>query len=244
MITCIIIDDEQHAIDLLRLHISEVPFLKLKGTFTDPVTALGFLHEEPVDLIFLDVQLPGMNGIEFLETIQNNYKVILTTAYNSYAIEGFDHAVVDYLLKPIPFPRFMRAAQRALALFKPTSEQEDDYMLVKTESKSKLIKINFKDVLYVEGLKNYVGFHIRNGGCIIALLNLKDLEVRLSKSSFVRIHKSFIVSVAAIAQIDGNQVRLTGSDRQIPIGTSYKEAFMSTLEKKLITHKSSTDKLS
>ncbi|MDR7130498.1 DNA-binding LytR/AlgR family response regulator [Algoriphagus sp. 4150] len=242
MITCIIIDDEQHAIDLLKLHINQVPFLVLKGAFTNPVTALEFLHEEQVDLIFLDVQLPGMNGIEFLETIQNRNKVILTTAYNSYAIEGFDHAVVDYLLKPIAFPRFMRAAQRALSFFKPVSEQvEDDYILVKTESKSKLVKINFKDILYVEGLKNYVRFHTIDGTPIVALLNLKDLEIRLSKNSFARIHKSFIVSISAIEQINGNQVRLKGSANLIPIGSSYREIFMSALEKKLLTNKNSID---
>ncbi|WPR76554.1 LytTR family DNA-binding domain-containing protein [Algoriphagus sp. NG3] len=242
MITCIIIDDEQHAIDLLKLHINQVPFLGLKGTFLNPVAALEFLHEEQVDLIFLDVQLPGMSGIEFLETIQNRNKVILTTAYNSYAIEGFDHAVVDYLLKPIAFPRFMRAAQRALALFKPASEQaEDDFIMVKTESKGKLLKINFNDILYVEGLKNYVGFHTIDGTRVIALLNLKDLEIRLPTSNFARIHKSFIVSIKAIEQIDGNLVWLKGSINSIPIGVSYREDFIATLEKKMLTNRKSID---
>ncbi|MDO1448179.1 LytTR family DNA-binding domain-containing protein [Rhodocytophaga aerolata] len=237
MISCIIVDDEQHAIDLLKRHISQTPFLDLVETTTNPVKALQVLHEKKIDLIFLDVQMPEMSGIEFIQSLNGRSKVILTTAYSQYALEGFDHEVVDYLLKPISFARFIKGAQRALSLIKPAAQEENEYVLVKTEQKGKLLKINLKDVVYIEGLKNYVGFFTREGERIIALLNMKDLEDRLPAERFVRTHKSFMVAVPYIILIEGNTVGMEFTSVRIPIGDTYREAFLRQMKGKILTNK-------
>lgn len=237
MISCMIVDDEQHAIDLLKRHISQTPFLDLVETTTNPVKALQVLHEKKIDLIFLDVQMPEMSGIEFMQSLNGRSKVILTTAYSQYALEGFDHEVVDYLLKPISFARFIKGAQRALSLIKPAPQEENEYVLVKTEQKGKLLKINLKDVVYIEGLKNYVGFLTRQGERIIALLNMKDLEDRLPAERFIRTHKSFMVAVPYIILIEGNTVGMEFTNVRIPIGDTYREAFLRQMKGKILTNK-------
>ncbi|QHT68940.1 response regulator transcription factor [Rhodocytophaga rosea] len=237
MISCMIIDDEQHAIDLLKHHISQTPFLELLETSTSPVKALPVIHEKKPDLIFLDVQMPEMSGIEFMQLLNGQCKVILTTAYSQYALEGFDHQVVDYLLKPISFSRFIKGAQRALSLIKPGVAEDNDYILVKTEQKGKLLKINIQDVVYIEGLKNYVSFYTRHGERIIALLNIKDLAERLPADRFVRTHKSFILAIPYIILIEGNMVGLQFTNSRIPIGDTYREAFITQMKGKIVTNK-------
>lgn len=237
MISCMIVDDEQHAIDLLQHHILKTPFLELIETTTSPVKALQVVHEKKPDLIFLDVQMPEMSGIEFMQLLKGRSKVILTTAYSQYALEGFDHEVVDYLLKPISFARFIKGAQRALSLIKPGFQEETDYILVKTEQKGKLLKINIQDVVYIEGLKNYVSFYTRQGERIIALLNIKDLAERLPTDRFVRTHKSFILAIPYIGLIEGNTVGLQFTTNRIPIGETYREAFNTQMKGKILTNK-------
>ncbi|ATL45743.1 DNA-binding response regulator [Chitinophaga caeni] len=243
MISCIIVDDEQHAIDLLVHHLGKVPFLELLYTSTDPVEALQFLHHTKVDLVFLDVQMPTMTGIDFIKTINGKSKVILTTAYSEYAFEGFENEVVDYLLKPIPFPRFLKAAQKALSLVESpaatgaSAPVQDDFIFVKTEQKGKLIKINIDDILFIEGLKNYVCINTLQGEKIIALLNVKDLEERLPQNKFCRTHKSFIIATNCIKMIEGNTVYLENSEQAVPVGDTYKEAFMNQVKGKIMSNK-------
>ncbi len=237
MINCLIVDDEEHAIDLLKLHIAQMPFLKLLNATTSPVKALQLIHEEKTDLIFLDVHMPEMSGMEFLQLLNGRCKVILTTAYKDYALQGFDHEVIDYLLKPITFTRFLKAAQRALAL-QPVATaipEENDYMLVKTDFKGKLVKINLEDIVYIEGLKHYVRFCTRQGQRLIALLNIKDLEERLGGDQFIRVHKSFILAIKYIVMIQGNMVHLEHTDSCIPIGNTYRELFMTKMKDKIMT---------
>ncbi|SIN66990.1 LytR/AlgR family response regulator transcription factor [Chitinophaga niabensis] len=240
MINCIVIDDEQHAIDLLTHHIQQTPFLNLLYSTTDPVEGLQLLHLHKIDLIFLDVQMPTMTGIDFIKAINGKSKVILTTAYSEYAMEGFENEVVDYLLKPISFARFIKGAQRALALIQPvatTAKEDSDFIFVKTEQKGKLIKINIRDILFIEGLKNYVKIHTRQGEGIIALLNMKDLEERLPAGDFARTHKSFLLATGYIKMIEGNTVHLEHTAEIVPVGDSYKEAFMSLMKEKIMTNK-------
>jgi DNA-binding LytR/AlgR family response regulator len=241
MINCIIIDDEQHAIDLLTHHIQQTPFLHLLYSTTDPVEGLQLLHQHKVDLIFLDVQMPSMTGIDFIKAINGKSKVILTTAYSEYAMEGFEHEIVDYLLKPISFARFIKGAQRALTLIQPANvpaKEESDFIFVKTEQKGKLIKINIRDILFIEGLKNYVKIHTRQGEGIIALLNMKDLEERLAASGdFARTHKSFLISTAYIRMIEGNLVHLEHTKETVPVGDTYREAFMNLMKGKIMTNR-------
>lgn len=238
MINCIVVDDEAHAIELLTLHIEQTPFLKLTGSAMNPAEALQLLNTIDVDLIFLDIQMPGMSGVEFLPLLSDKYKVILTTAFREYALDGFDHNVVDYLLKPIFFPRFLKAVQRVQEVISsPKKEMEDDFIMVKTEYKGKLLKIKIQDIIYIEGKGKYVCFHTKEGEQIMALLNIGGLENKLPGDRFLRIHKSFIIAIPFIMMIHGNLVQLEFTKNQIPIGQTYRDVFMGQMLNKVITNK-------
>jgi len=237
MINCIVIDDEAHAIELLTLHIEQTPFLRLAGIATDPVEGLQLLNTAEIDLIFLDIQMPGMSGIEFLQLLNNKYKVILTTAFREYALDGFDHNVVDYLLKPIFLPRFLKAVQRAQEIISISKKEIDDFILVKTEYKGKLVKIKINDIIYIESKGKYVCFHIREGEQVVALLNIGGLEEKLPGDRFLRIHKSFIIAIPFIIMIQGNMVYLEFTKNQIPVGQTYRDIFMGQMINKIITNK-------
>ncbi|HTF30770.1 MAG TPA: response regulator transcription factor, partial [Flavitalea sp.] len=233
---CIILDDEEHAIELLKLHIEQTPFLKLVGATTDPIKALKLLNAGDIDLLFLDIQMPGMTGLEFMQLLNGKCKVILTTAFREYALEGFEHNVVDYLLKPIIFSRFFKAAQRAQDIILVSGKETDDFILVKTEYKGKLLKIRINDIIYIEGMRKYVRFHIRNSEPVIALLNIGGLEERLPRDRFARVHKSFIIAIPFIIMINGNMIFLESTKENVPIGQAYRDAFMSHMREKVITN--------
>jgi len=239
MINCLIVDDEQHAIDILVHHVKQIPFLHLAGTYTNPMEALELVNRQKIDLIFLDIQMPEISGLDFVRAINGKSKVILTTAYSEFAIEGFELEVVDYLLKPIPFSRFLKAVQRALNTITSSIEIgnedsiEDDYIFVKTEFKGKMLKINLKDIDYIEGMKNYVAIH-HAGQKTMALLNMKDLEERLSKKHFTRVHKSFIVAINKITAVEGNQIILKNVKSDILLGETYRSSFFELMKNKLV----------
>jgi two-component system LytT family response regulator len=236
MISCIIVDDEQHAIDVLAHFVNQTPLLTLKGTTTDPLEALQLINREQVDLIFLDIQMPHISGIDFIKAINGRCKVILTTAYSEFAAEGFDLEVVDYLLKPIPLPRFLKAVQRAAAILAKTTIPEtetDDYIFVKTEAKGKMLKINLADIDYIEGMKNYVAIHTGDTKTL-ALLNMKDLEDRLQGKHFMRVHRSYIIAIGKITMIEGNRIVLK-KGQEILLGDSYRTAFLEAMKGKLMT---------
>lgn len=239
MIRCVVIDDEQHAIDVLTHYISQTEYLQLAGSTLDPVAGLALVNEQEPDLIFLDIQMPRLSGIDFLKTIGKKYKVVLTTAYSEFAAEGFDLDVVDYLMKPIPYPRFLKAVQKAINLHTagqaPMASEsiDNDYIFVKTEHKGKLLKINLVDIEFVEGMKNYVAIH-HAGTRTLALLTMKDLEERLPQKYFARVHKSFIVSIPRIITIDGNRIILKNNKTEILLGDAYKTAFLNMMKDKLM----------
>jgi DNA-binding LytR/AlgR family response regulator len=240
MISCLVVDDEQHALDVLTLYINQTPFLQLVKAVTSPIEALEIVNTRKIDLVFLDIQMPEISGLDFARTIHGKSKVILTTAYSEFAAEGFDLEVVDYLLKPIPLPRFFKAVQRVLnavtsTVSMPATDEhlEDDYIFVKTEVKGKMLKINLKDIDYIEGMKNYVAIH--HGGLkTMALLNMKDLEERLPRKHFSRVHKSFIVSVNKIIAIEGNMIQLKNVKADILLGDTYKSSFHELMKHKLL----------
>src|SRR5580692_764742 len=184
MIKCLIVDDEQHAIDILLHYVKQTPFLHLVKATTNPVEALELINAQKIDLIFLDIQMPEISGLDFVRAISGKARVILITAYSEFATDGFDLEVVDYLLKPVSLPRFLKAVQRALNIFTlsaPVQREdavEDDYIFVKTEFKGRMLKVNLSEIHYIEGMKNYVAIH-HNDQKTIALLNMKDLEDRL-----------------------------------------------------------------
>jgi two-component system LytT family response regulator len=232
MINCIVVDDEPHAIEVLVHYVKQTPHLHLVASFTNPIEALQQLIRQRVDLVFLDIQMPEISGIDFIKAIQGKSKVILTTAYSEFALEGYDLYVVDYLLKPIRLPRFLAAVQKAVEQIN-ANEQEDDYIFVKTESKGKLLKINLADIYFIESMKNYVAIH-RAGQKTLVYTSMKEMEERLPKKQFIRVHKSFIIPISGITGIEGNLVRLKNTTAEILIGENYKPELMEIIRGKMI----------
>jgi DNA-binding LytR/AlgR family response regulator len=227
MINCVIIDDEPLAREGLASYVREVDFLNLAGVCENPLELLPLIDKGPVDLIFLDIQMPKMNGIEFLKIMQKPPMVIITTAYPSYALEGFQLNVLDYLLKPITFERFFKAASKARdyhrLLTRPHGESnngtaDDDYFFIKCGNKYE--KIPFEDILYVEGMQNYVNIYTQKGK-FMTILSLKSLEENLDPHTFIRVHKSYIVSISKIESIDGNEIFI--QTHHIPISRNYRQ---------------------
>jgi DNA-binding LytR/AlgR family response regulator len=240
MINCIIVDDESHAIEVLDHYVKQTPHLHLVASFTNPIEALQLLGQQNIDLVFLDIQMPEITGIDFIKAIQGKSKVILTTAYSEFALEGYNLYVVDYLLKPIRLPRFLAAVQKAVEQLNAISEThshpeivEDDYIFVKTESKGKLLKINLGDIDFIESMKNYVAIH-RGGQKTLVYTSMKELEERLPKKQFIRVHKSFIIPISRITGIEGNLVRLKNTTAEILIGENYKAELMEIIRGKMI----------
>lgn len=239
MISCLVVDDEQSAIDILRTFIEKTPFLTLAGSTTNPIEALSLLQQQPIDLLFLDIHMPQLSGLDVMRLRKGNTKVILTTAYSEFAVESFELDALDYLLKPIAFERFLKAAQKALtSSIEPSprwqpEEKAADYIFVKTESKGKMIKINFDDIIYVEGMKNYVSINTADDR-IVALLNIKDLEDRLPPRRFMRVHKSYLVSLHKIQALDGNQILFKGMKAYVPLGDTYRTAFFESLQENVM----------
>ena len=241
MINCLIVDDEQHAIDILVHYVSQTPYLNLTATTTNPIEALQIVNTQKVDLIFLDIQMPELTGLDFVKAIQGKADVILTTAYSEFALESYELDVVDYLLKPVRFPRFLQAVQKVAGTNKEgganppleAGQGDDDYIFVKTESKGKLLKINLADIDYIEGMKNYVAI-FRGGQKTLVFTSMKELEERLSHKQFLRVQKSFIIPIAKITGIEGNLLRLKNVTAEIQIGENYKADLMEIIRNKMI----------
>lgn len=237
MIDCVIIDDEQHAIDLLLEHISQVHFLRVVGTATNPVKGVQMITDLRPGLVFLDVQMPQLTGIEILKLISKDSHIIMTTAYKEYAMDGFEHAVVDYLLKPVQFLRFLKAVNRLWTIqssSRPAAEQ-DNYVFVKTEQKGKLLKIDSRRITYIEGLSNYAVIHMDDQKKIVTYLKLKELTESLSAKGFLRIHRSFIISLSHLIAVEGNMVRILNAEQPISIGEAYRKDFFEFINNKLLS---------
>lgn len=222
MINCVIIDDEPLAREGLANYMREVDFLQLAGICENPLELLPLIDKGIADLVFLDIQMPKMNGIEFLKILQKPPMVIITTAYPSYALEGFQLNVLDYLLKPITFERFFKAASKARDYHKllthDPAKQDEDYFFIKCGSKYE--KVLFDEILYVEGMQNYVTIYSTRGK-YVTMLSLKSLEEKLPGAGFIRVHKSFIASITKIDGIEGNELFIR--DSRIPISRNYRE---------------------
>ena len=233
LLNCIIVDDEPLAREGLANYVREVDFLQLAGSCEHPLELAALLEQTPVDLIFLDIQMPKMSGTDFLRQLQNPPMVIITTAYPSYALEGFQLNVMDYLLKPITFERFFKAACKARdyhkLLQKPALAGAQDYFFIKCGSKYE--KIFFDDILYVEGMQNYVSIYTDKSK-YVTMLPLGSLADKLEESAFIRIHKSFIAAIAKIDGIEGNELFIGGN--RIPVSRNFRQQVMErVLSKKL-----------
>lgn len=238
MIKCIVIDDEQPAIEIMKHYISKIPELDLVGTFNNPLVGMQEIKKKNAALVFLDIQMEEMTGLEVMNIINENVKVILCTAYPQFALEGFELDALDYLLKPISFDRFSKAVKKVLATIPDSSSLsnleplEEDYIFVKTEQKGKLIKIYFKDVDYIEAMGNYIAFH-QGKNKVMAYSTMKELEEILPLHTFMRIHKSYIIALPKIRMIENGFVVLDCSKR-ISIGSNYKETFMSKMKFRML----------
>ena len=240
MLNCILIDDEQHAIDLLEYHIKKIDYLNVVKTFNNPLDALYFLESNTVDLVFLDINMPEISGMELIKFIKNKANVIIISAFREYALEGFENEALDYLLKPVSFERFLHAVQKAKEKIqlqsRPPADNADDFIVLKTDSKNRLLKIDLVDIVYIEGLKNYVSVYTTQQR-IVTLLNMKSLVDSLPKEKFVRIHKSYIVAINKVKVINGNQIFLKDVERSLPVSEGYKPLLFNILKQKLVENK-------
>ncbi|WP_211267547.1 LytR/AlgR family response regulator transcription factor [Pseudotamlana agarivorans] len=232
-LSCVIVDDEPMALNLVESYVEKTPFLELKKKCSSAIEALDFLNTETVDLLFLDIQMPDLTGLEFSKMLPKNTRVIFTTAFDQYAIEGFKVDALDYLLKPFDYAEFLIAANKARRWYEllkgHTSKtstvlpEEKEFLFVKSEYKQ--LRIKLSDVLYFEGLKDYIKIWLRgNPKAILSLMSLKSLEEELPKSDFMRVHRSFIVSLKNIEVVERSQILI--NNQRITVSEQYKSKFL------------------
>lgn len=246
ILKCIAVDDEPLALDIIEDYVSKIPFLELVKRTESAIEAMQLVQQGGIDLVFLDIQMPELTGIQFLKIAGSKTNYILTTAYSQYALESYDLDVSDYLLKPIAFDRFYKAVEKvrnkhqrnegAPAIATPTPESAiveqpkaaaQDFIFVKTDNKIQKIQLN--DILYIEGLKDYISIYTKTER-VITLQNMKKMEETLPKGSFIRVHKSYIISVDKIESIERSRIAI--ASKIIPIGDTYREEFFKLIDKK------------
>ena len=229
-INCAIIDDEPLAAELLKSYAKKTPFLNLTGTYSSALEAMKELRDQPAQLLFLDIQMPELSGIEFAKILPPETKIIFTTAFQQYAIEGYKVNALDYLMKPIAYEDFLKAANKALEWFSVTQKQQtyadDRFMYVKSDYK--LVRVALYDILYIEGLKDYVRIYLEDGQRIMSLMNMKKLEDYLPHPEFLRTHRSFIVHMTKAQSVE--RFRIVFGNQFIPISDSYKEKVLEYFE--------------
>lgn len=236
MLNTLIIDDEPLALDVLETYIGKMPELNLVAKCSNALEANELLRKHQIDLIYLDIQMPQLSGVEFIKTLSNPPLFIFTTAFSNYAVEGFELNAIDYLLKPISIDRFMKATNKALEQFElrkredgPDNGQHEvegaDFFFVKADKK--LVKIKYNEILYIEGLKDYVIIRLEQGR-VVTLQTMKSLEEKLPLAMFKRIHRSYIVSIDKIKAVDGTSVDVfeKGQIKQLPIGKNYRDEIL------------------
>lgn len=237
MIRTIAIDDEPLALQLVNGYISKTPFLELKASFDNPIDAMDYLTNKTIDLILLDIHMPDLTGIEFIRILQNRPKIIFTTAFERYALEGLKLEAVDYLLKPFSYEEFLLAAKKAEKLIwlekkaNHKIETNNEFLFLKSEYKIR--RINFNEIEYIEGLKDYVKVYLHNKPKpILSLNSLKSLEAKLPSTRFMRVHRSFIVNLRKIDTIERS--RIVFNKTYIPVSEQYKEKFQKFLDKNFL----------
>lgn len=236
ILKCAIVDDEPLAVELLVSYVNKIPFMELTGRFSNAVDAMKSLSENPVDVIFLDIQMPELSGLELSKMLPETTRVVFTTAFQQYAVDGYRINALDYLMKPISYVDFLEACNKALQWFELKRKAEEaskaeEVTSIFVKSQYKLLQIDLDQIKYVEGLKDYVKIYTDAAPRpILSLMNMKVMEQMLPASRFIRVHRSFIVSKSKIREIDRN--RIVFGEVYIPIGDSYKQAFLDFIQKK------------
>jgi len=238
MIRTIAIDDEPLALQLVSSYIGKTSSLEMEGAFDNPIDAREFLEENEVDLIFLDIEMPDLNGIEFTRLLENRPKIVFTTAYEKYALQGFKLEAIDYLLKPFGYEDFLKAVEKVKKLIgyeRSTQKEElsanNEFLFLKSEYKIR--RINFNDILYIEGLKDYIKVHLSNQDKpVLSLSSMKSIESKLPESKFMRVHRSYIVNLERIETVDRS--RIVFGKVYIPVSEQYKEAFQNFLNQNFL----------
>jgi len=233
-IRCITIDDEPLALKQMGDFIRQTPFLELVAECPGAFEAMDILSKQEVDLMFVDINMPGLSGMDLIKSLDRRPEVIFTTAYSEFAIEGFKVDALDYLLKPIGYNDFLKAASKALNYFETLAkaanigEKDDEYLFVKSEYK--LVRIRLADIKYIEGMREYVRIHTITGKPVMSLMSMKSLEEKLPSESFMRVHRSFIVNLKQITTIERSRI-IFDKEVYIPVGDQYKEKFQEFIEK-------------
>lgn len=235
-LNCLIVDDEPLALDLLESYVKRTPFLNLIGRCGSALEVLQRIREESVDLIFLDIQMPELSGLELSRILGGQIRIIFTTAFEQYALEGFRVDALDYLLKPVSYPEFLKSADKALKWFEMKGNAQapqggEDSIFVKSDYK--LLKVELRKICYIEGLKDYVKIYLEDASQpIVSLISMKSLEELLPSSSFIRVHRSYIVNLDKIRVIERN--RIVFGKNYIPVSDSYKDKFTDFLNRKTV----------
>jgi DNA-binding LytR/AlgR family response regulator len=227
MISAIAVDDELPALNLLENFCKRTDFIELQKTFNKPGEALRYLQQFPADLLFLDINMPSLSGIDLYKTVRQNTMVIFTTAYSEYAVEGFNLNAIDYLLKPFTFERFIQAVNKAKAAARQSEDQKDKYLFIRADYS--LIKIAIDDILFIEGLDDYLKIHILNDKPLIARMTLKNILEKLPSADFIRVHRSYVVPFSRIKSVRNKIISI--ENEEIPIGSSYEENFLKLFNK-------------
>ncbi len=230
MINCILIDDEPLALQLLEDFVNKTPYLKLAGKFEEPLQALPLLESGDIDLLFLDIKMPDISGIDFFKSLSKKPEVIFTTAYSEFAIDGFELNAMDYLLKPVSFEKFLSACNRVkeyLELKNNKTIKDKDYFFI--NASHKLHKVFYDDILYFEGFKDYTKIHLTSANApLIILHNLKYFEDLLDQNEFIRIHRSYIVSIRKV--VTASRKSVTINSKELPVSDNYRDAFFGVIE--------------
>ncbi|WP_288911088.1 LytTR family DNA-binding domain-containing protein [uncultured Bacteroides sp.] len=233
-LNCAIVDDEPLALNLLESYVNKTPFLTLAGKYSSAVQAMKELPGKQIDLLFLDIQMPELNGLEFSKMVNSHTRIVFTTAFGQYAIDGYKVNALDYLLKPISYVDFLQAANKAVQWFELLQQPKEEIDSIFVKSEYKLVQIELKNILYVEGLKDYIKIYEEgNSKPILSLMSMKAMEEMLPASRFMRVHRSYIVQKDKIRIIDRG--RIVFGKTYIPVSDSYKQTFQEFLDKRTLT---------
>jgi len=238
MINCVIIDDEQPAINVLENYIKRVPYLNLVGKATNPIVGIELINNTKAELVFLEIQMDEMSGIDVIKVLTDNVKVIFCSAYSEFAVTSYELNALDYLMKPISFDRFASAIKKISPLNSTSLANEsvitsNDYIFVKTEQKGKMVKIDLDDIDFIEAMNNYIAFYRGNSKTLV-YSTMKEIEGHLPSSKFIRIHKSYIIAINKITTVYNKCIVLKNRSEQIPISLTFKTAFMQMLTRKVL----------